>query len=323
MITIIIPVFNVGKYIRECLESLFCQTYSNFELIIVNDGSTDNSLKIIKEYINEYSEKITLLNQENQGVSEARNLANNYIRGDYLIYIDPDDYLHPDYLKKLVLTIEKEKSDVAICGYEIFYDDIKGENYQKKYNVSVDFLDGIATAQMMMNLDLEGYLWNKLFRVSALKAKGIFFEKGRYIQDWYPVFKTLASMSKITFINESLYFYRQRSTSTVYKKSKKKVDDYYYACRQIIKKAELLDIDSKIIAKFRVATFLAIATDIYYINDVDIIDLYQFSFENGYTELIDNVSILKNREISFKQKIKLLLWRGHAFYKIPIVIKHR
>lgn len=323
MITIIIPVFNVENYIRECLESLFSQTYTNFELIIVNDGSTDNSLKIIKEYIDEYPEKIVLLNQENQGVSEARNLANNYIRGDYLIYIDPDDYLHPDYLKKLVLEIEKNKADVAVCGYEVFYDDIKGKNYKKKYNVSVELLNGMTVAEMMMNLHLEGYLWNKMFRVSSLKAKGIFFEKGRYIQDWYPVFETLAYMSKIVFINESLYFYRQRSTSTVYKKSKKNVDDYYYACQQIIKKAEKLNIDAKIVDKFKVSNFLSIVSGIYYINDIDIDDLYLFSFECGYTKLIDNVSFLKNRKISLKQKIKLLLWKVRVFYKIRILIKHK
>lgn len=323
MITIIIPVFNVENYIRKCLQSLFSQTYADFELIIVNDGSTDNSLTIIKEYIDEYPEKIVLLNQENQGVSEARNLANNYIKGDYLIYIDPDDYLHPDYLKKLVFEIEKNKADVAVCGYEVFYDDIKGENYKKNYNVLVEFLNGMTVAEMMVNFHLEGYLWNKMFRVSSLKAKGIFFEKGRYIQDWYPVFETLAYMKRIVFINEALYFYRQRSTSTVYKRSKKKVDDYYYACQQIIKKAEMLNIDTKIIDKFKIATFLIIVKDIYYINDIDIDDLYLFSFRYDYTKLIDNVSFLKNRKISLKEKIKLLLWKVRVFYKIPILIKYK
>lgn len=91
MVSIIIPVYNVEEYIEECLKSILAQTYKDIELLIVDDGSTDNSLGLIREYENKFK-KIRIFTQQNKGVSEARNLALNYVSGEFVLYIDPDDF---------------------------------------------------------------------------------------------------------------------------------------------------------------------------------------------------------------------------------------
>ena len=122
-ISVVIPAYNVEKYVRECLDSILRQTFRNFEVIIVNDGSKDNTLEILREYESKYPEMIRVINQENGGQSNARNNAFQYVRGDYITYIDADDYIWDDYLEKLYYCAKKNAADLVICSYEKFKND--------------------------------------------------------------------------------------------------------------------------------------------------------------------------------------------------------
>ena len=115
-ISLIIPVYNVEKYLRRTLESVENQTFKNFEVIIVNDGSTDGSLEIIQEFVNKHDNFI-LVDQENSGVGMARNAGIKVSRGIYIAFLDSDDFLEPNYLKKLYFAAIKTGSDIVCCNF--------------------------------------------------------------------------------------------------------------------------------------------------------------------------------------------------------------
>ena len=116
-VTLIIPVYNSEKYIGKCLDSILNQTYTNFEILVVNDGSKDNSQKVIEEYQNKYPDKIIAINQENKGVSKTRNESIKKASGDYIMFIDNDDFLDSDYIETFITEAEKGDYDVVLGGY--------------------------------------------------------------------------------------------------------------------------------------------------------------------------------------------------------------
>ena len=124
-ISVIIPVYNVEKYLQKCLESIVNQTFCDWELIAVNDGSSDKNSDILRQYA-EYDTRIKVINQQNSGVSAARNAGLDVAKGDFVCFIDSDDYVHPQMLELLLNAAEKENADVAIASFcgegELFAD---------------------------------------------------------------------------------------------------------------------------------------------------------------------------------------------------------
>ena len=119
MVSVIIPVYNVEKYIDECLKSVVSQTYKNIEVIIINDGSTDKSEEIIRSYLDKY-ENITYIYQQNKGVSEARNLGLKNATGDYVLFVDSDDYIHKSMIEKMYNNA-KYINQIYICGHIVLW----------------------------------------------------------------------------------------------------------------------------------------------------------------------------------------------------------
>lgn len=122
-ISVIIPAYNVEKYFRQCLDSLIGQTLQEIQIIIVNDGSTDGTQQIVDEYVQRYPRKIIAVSQPNKGQSSARNHGLQYVTGEYLAFIDADDYVYEDYFETLLLAAEEKESQLVICSYEKFNND--------------------------------------------------------------------------------------------------------------------------------------------------------------------------------------------------------
>ena len=122
LVSIIVPVFNVEKYLRQCLDSILGQTFNQFEVIIVNDGSTDNSGAICQEY-EARDNRIVYLEKENEGVSEARNLGLDFATSEYIIFIDSDDWIEPTYVEVLYEKIEEYQADIVFENYTSFNDE--------------------------------------------------------------------------------------------------------------------------------------------------------------------------------------------------------
>lgn len=148
MVTVIIPLYNVQAYIAECLDSLSRQTYTNFEVVIVNDGSTDQSAEIVKEYIAKSKMNMRLIEQRNQGVSKARNVGIDNACGDYLCFVDADDMLKPQYLERMVSQLEKYHCDVCLCQNLLIYE----KQYVEDYDMNIT--EGIVKEKNELVRDL-------------------------------------------------------------------------------------------------------------------------------------------------------------------------
>ena len=123
-VSVIVPVYNTEKYLRKCLDSLVNQDFSDYEIVIVNDGSTDSSESIINEYVSKY-DFIKSFAKANGGLSSARNYGIDKASGNYLAFVDSDDYVESNYLKELYESITKDKSDIAVCEFSYVYSDGK------------------------------------------------------------------------------------------------------------------------------------------------------------------------------------------------------
>lgn len=159
-VSIIVPVYNMEKYLNKCMDSLVNQTLEDIEIITINDGSKDSSLKILNEYKEKYPNKVVIINQENQGISVARNNGINAATGKYIGFVDSDDYVKTDMFEKLYKKIEKTKSDIVICDYEKYF--MNTEEF--KYVNVVDYIkcDSLYSDTSIIN-NIDYSPWNKLF----------------------------------------------------------------------------------------------------------------------------------------------------------------
>lgn len=203
MFSIIIPLFNAEKYIGRLLDSIFAQDYDNYEIIVVNDGSTDKSLQIIKKYIPK--NKIILKNIDNSGPGFARKLGYLNSSGDYLFFIDSDDYLpSKDILKNLNEKMSSSNCDILFFNYQYCI------NSQGNYRVSSSFYskkfkDGLYTIEALEKLPIGGALWQKIFRKSKMKEE--YFYNSNTFEDYYTTYMYLNECNNFYFYNKECYFY--------------------------------------------------------------------------------------------------------------------
>lgn len=237
-ISVIIPVYNVEKYLAECIESILNQTLGNIEVICVNDGSTDQSGKILKEYAKK-DERITILEKENGGASSARNLAIPIAKGDYIAFIDADDYLEEKALEYLYIHSIKENLDMIMYSAEIFYDDC--EDVMKKNYYERDFeYNQILTGQEMFAEMIK----NREFKTSPC----LYLTKRKVITDNHLTFvecihednsftpQVMYFANRVRYVDVKPYHRRIRSESTMTeKKYFKHALHYYYVAKDIEK----------------------------------------------------------------------------------------
>lgn len=317
MISLILPIYNVEKYLKECLESILNQSYKNYELIIVDDGSIDRSMAIVNEYRNKFKD-IKILTQKNKGVSEARNLALENAEGEYILFVDSDDFLKCDMIEKLISTTMETDSDIVISNYYLYYDENKYEKFLKGMPL-FKIYENYEVIDMMLKYIIQGQLWNKLFKLSLLKENNFKFEKGRYIQDIFPVFKVINKANKISYIDEALYFYRQREGSTVNKKNKKLTEDYHHAMTSIIKYVE----ENKInIREYSLRTFKAYVFSyfIYHYTNEDIKNNYKAFKRSSYSNININLKeFIFLKDVNLRDKLRIVLWKLGLFNYIKEV----
>ncbi len=313
-ISIIIPVYNVEKYLTEMLDSIYNQTFLQFEIIIVNDGSTDKSEEIILKYCKEHN-NIVYLKQSNLGVSEARNLAIKKIKGKYTLFLDSDDYIENSMLEKLYNAIESNNADIAICGFKRIYEN-KNKEETVLFNVDKNKIyNNSEIVDKMLNTEIRGFLWNKLFLTENVIKYNMHFEKGRYIQDWAPVFKQVINAEKIVFVNEPLYYYRQRENSNLHTIDLKRIDDFNFAAKLIcsyIEKSKI-NINERSYYNFIAQIQCAEIKDCKKLNGK-----LNKNFYIKYMICDKSIKdILFNINASLKNKIKLILYNTkiiHLFY---------
>lgn len=208
-ISIIIPVYNVADYLREALDSVLNQTYTHWEAICINDGSTDNSLDILKEYAHKDS-RFIVIDQENGGVSKARNVGLDNASGEYVMFLDPDDYFYPYTCKKAYQKIIKEDSDIVIFGFENLY------NIEIKQSLKNKDIKEIIAGSQTFDCSKFIMVCMKIFKKSFLIEKNIKFLTSQDVaEDMMFSFETYYNHPKIAFIDESLYVYRRNRKNSL------------------------------------------------------------------------------------------------------------
>ena len=204
-VSVIVPVYNVEEYIDKCLNTLVHQTLKDIEFIVVNDGATDNSKNIILNYKEKYPNKIVYVEKENGGLSDARNYGMPYAKGDYIAFLDSDDYVELDIYEKLYNRAIETDADMVECDFYWEYPDKKVHDQNANYKSESDMY---ANARVVA--------WNKLYKRDILLNSGILFPKGLRYEDLEFFYKILPQLKKIELINEPLIHYVQRDNSITY-----------------------------------------------------------------------------------------------------------
>ena len=219
MVSVILPIYNVEEYLEEAIESVLSQTYKNYEVILVNDGSTDNSLEIAKRYSDKYS-NIYTINQSNKGVAEARNVGVRNSKGEYLYFLDPDDIMHEDLLEVCVNELKDSDLDIVNFGYERLKDtEIIRKSFSessKKILSGKEFFKYSVKNCMGKNT----YMWSYMFKRKFWIDNNLSFVKGIIFEDTEIFIRILMSNPKIMILPRHLYIYRVREGSIVSKSSR-------------------------------------------------------------------------------------------------------
>ncbi|MCB2293951.1 glycosyltransferase [Clostridium algoriphilum] len=208
-VSLIIPVYNVEDYIEKCLRSVLSQTLKDIEIIIVNDGSTDQSMKIVGSFEDEHS-NIHIINKKNGGLSSARNRGLKVASGKYVAFIDSDDYIDETMLQQLYNSAEANNLDIVSC--DLTKVDLSGkvlgiEKNTLKYDHTYDKHEVIG--EYLLN-NIPSYAWNKLYKKELFDKYEITYPEGRLYEDIKPTFELLSKAVKVGFIDKPLYFYVQR-----------------------------------------------------------------------------------------------------------------
>ena len=221
-VSIIIPVYNIEKYVAKCLDSVTNQSYPNLEIIIVDDGSTDNSLKICKEY-QKKDKRIKIIHQENKGLSGARNRGFKESTGDFIWFVDGDDYIEYNSLE--VIKSYLKKNDIIVFNYKKINGkkELKIKNKKNDENINIRYMLSCVTA------------WNKVFKREILEGES--FPEGYIYEDIYLIPSLGLKTSKIIFIDEYLYNYVNREHSIT--NSNFKFKDKIYVMNHVYDKLHL------------------------------------------------------------------------------------
>lgn len=235
-ISIIVPIYNAESYLDKCIESLMNQSYKNFEILLIDDGSNDKSLSICNQYAAKDS-RIKVFHKENEGIAKTRNYGLSLSSGEYITFVDSDDYVHRNYLQSLFEAIEDNYCELAICSFARFTDDKIIHNKIEKSRV----VDNLYLEQLLFTDPNIGKAnWNKLYDAKILKK--IKFPDICLGEDYVVNFEYLKRIKSVSILSDELYYYRitPSSLSNLKEYNRKKMMD------QIISRSSVIElIDNK------------------------------------------------------------------------------
>ena len=249
-ISVIIPIYNTSLYLPRCIESILQQTYQNIEIICVDDGSTDSSLQLCKQYADE-NEKITVYHQSNQGVAAARNFGLRYATGEYISFVDSDDWLEPGMYEKMLKSAEKYTSDVVVTN--MFMVDEFGKKEARTNLDSVpEVFDNIKLIQYAFEREahksITAWVWNKLFRRDYILKRQILFDQELLIgEDVEFLVRLMMNEGVVSYCDEPLYNHYTRKNSLSKEFIPEKYDDRLEAYEKSIDILEKNGVESSII----------------------------------------------------------------------------
>ncbi len=219
-LSVVIPVYNVERFLRQCLDSVFAQTIKDYEVICVNDGSTDSSLQILREYA-KIESNLVVIDQTNHGLGYTRNVGIEHARGDYVAFVDSDDFVAPDMFEKIIRRMEETNAEVAVSNPYI-YDMESKEIYPYRNMLDVyrlSLLGGFPAVREPKVFSLLGS-WDKVYCRSLLVSETIRFPVNRIYEDAPFSYRALALAKSVTVVKESYYYYRKNAGQAITDKEK-------------------------------------------------------------------------------------------------------
>ena len=235
LISLIIPCYNAEFSLEKCLKSVIEQDYPTLEIIIIDDGSTDNSSKIYEEFQRKY-QRIKIIKQENAGVANARNKGIKIANGEYLCFVDSDDWVEKNYCSELYRLLISESADISII--EASYENLDGEIIFQKPTSSEKVFDGNrALVLLLEDKVLQSHPWGKLYKVSFLKNIN-FPENLKCFEDYSTLFKVFDKAIKVVKSNEKLYHYIQHDDSLSHNLSPETAYHFFLAIMETFKFCE-------------------------------------------------------------------------------------
>lgn len=301
-VSIIVPVYNVENYIERCLNSIINQTLDEIEIIIINDCSTDNSINIIQQYLNsiEHNKEIILINKKyNEGVSKARNDAINISRGEYILFVDSDDWIEFNMVEKMYNLAKYKNSDLVICNAYIDYENGKTKPLELNFENNKKYENNTLIGDLLsQNKNLQGHPWNKLYKTDIIKCCNLKYnEKMSLYEDFVFNIDFLLSSNTALFLEDKLYHYIQRNNSLARTVSERNILDTNRMIIEIKNKLDKINIKNK----------------------------YKYEFISfAYRSIINNILLIINSNKSFNEKkdfLDILLLDNEIIKFIEIALK--
>ena len=206
-ISIISSVYNVGKYLPECVRSVIAQTFKDWELILIDDGSTDNSGKICDSFASE-DDRIRVVHKANSGLADSRNLGVSIAEAPLIGFVDSDDWIEPDMFEILYDTMVQNDADISICGFFKSYKNREKRCCCKDRTIVMSMEE--ALSKILDDKEIKSFVWNKLYKKEVLTE---LMPKSMYYEDYATAFKWFANTKKVAMRTVPLYHYRQRQGS--------------------------------------------------------------------------------------------------------------
>lgn len=222
-VSVIVPVYNTERYLEKCLCSLVNQTLEDIEIIIVNDGSTDDSQSIIDKYVKKYPRKVNSYVKENGGLSDARNYGISKAIGDFIGFVDSDDFVDTNMYMKLYDAALNEGADIVECGYMNYYEQ-ENKSITSEYETPLEFKNSIPIRDKDIIIDATSMSWNKLYKKFLFHNYNIKFPIGLWYEDYSTTPLLISKARKYALIDYIGYYYLQRDNSIIHSMDVKNFD---------------------------------------------------------------------------------------------------
>lgn len=232
-VSVVVPIYNVEKYLNKCIDTIVDQTYKNLEIILVDDGSKDNSGLLCDQWA-EKDSRIKVIHKENGGLSSARNVGMENATGDYIMFEDSDDWLEPELIERSIECIQKDESDIVIFGYrkvDEMENDIGEFTFGKKVLTREQLTKQLHTRILEMSF---GYAWNKLYNFQTIKDSGLRFDSTIIDrEDLAFNMQLLSCVNKVNYLDFIGYNYLQRNTSLLHNSDLGRLNNIETFCQKM------------------------------------------------------------------------------------------
>ncbi len=230
-LSIIVPCYKVEEYLPRCLDSLMNQTLDGVEAICINDGSPDNCLKILKDYKKKYKDKLVIIDKENEGVWKGRKDGIKKARGEFIGFVDSDDYVALDYAEKLYKAAKREKADISVCGFDRI--DLETGKLYSREMCKFKFKNFNIQKNPGLLLEINTAPWNKIYKADLLKNMEDLKNIPKVLDDMMFLQLIYINAKKITFIDDSLVYYMVRNDSIINTVKKELIPGVYESMKEV------------------------------------------------------------------------------------------